>query len=77
MGQNFPHIILCTSIRSCGTRQVQVTINILNAIHDFSVWLITGSNPADINRFRSNTGIILNSIYNAFKAKIDNSFLFR
>ena len=24
-----------------------------DAIHDFSVWLITGSNSADINRFRS------------------------
>ena len=23
--------------------------------HDFSVWLRTGSNPADINRFRSHT----------------------
>ena len=25
-------------------------------MHDFSVWLITGSNPAYIKRFRSNTG---------------------
>ena len=27
-----------------------------DAIHDFLVWLRTGSNPADINRFRSLTG---------------------
>ena len=26
-----------------------------NVIHDFSVWLGTGSNPADVNRFRSHT----------------------
>ena len=29
---------------------------IYDAIHDFSVWLKTGSKPADINRFRSHTG---------------------
>ena len=29
---------------------------IRGAIHDFSVCLRTGSNPADINRFRSDTG---------------------
>ena len=28
-----------------------------NAIHDFSVSLRKGSNPADINRFGSHTGI--------------------
>ena len=28
---------------------------IIDAIHDFSVWLRTGFNPAD-NRFRSHTG---------------------
>ncbi len=35
-----------------------------DAIHDFLVLLRTGSNPADINRFRSHTGniIILNTI---------------
>ena len=27
-----------------------------DAIQDFSVWLRIGSNPADINRFRSHTG---------------------
>ena len=27
-----------------------------DAIHDFSVWLRTGSNPADISWFRSDTG---------------------
>ncbi len=27
-----------------------------DAIHDFSVWLRNGSNPADINRLRSHTG---------------------
>ncbi len=27
-------------------------------IHDFSVWLITGSNPVDSDRFRSHTGKI-------------------
>ena len=27
-----------------------------DAIHDFSVWLQTGSNQADINRFRSHNG---------------------
>ena len=27
-----------------------------NAIHNFSVWLGTGFNPADLNRFRSHTG---------------------
>ena len=26
------------------------------AIHDYLLWLITGSNPADINRIRSNAG---------------------
>ena len=25
-------------------------------MHDFSVWLKTGSNPADINRLRSHAG---------------------
>ena len=27
-----------------------------DAIHDFSVWLRAGSNPADLNRFQSRTG---------------------
>ena len=27
-----------------------------DAIHDFSVWLRTGSDPADINQFRSHNG---------------------
>ena len=26
-----------------------------DTIYDFSVWLTTGSNPADINRYRSHT----------------------
>ena len=30
----------------------------LSVIHDFSVWLRTVSNPADINQFRSHTGKI-------------------
>ena len=29
---------------------------LFDAIHDFSVWLRTGSNPVDSNRFRSHTG---------------------
>ena len=35
-----------------------------DAIHDFSVCLRSGSNPADINRFRSYTGkhVIVNSV---------------
>ena len=28
----------------------------LSVIHDFSAWLRTVSNPADINQFRSHTG---------------------
>ena len=27
--------------------------------HDFSVWIRTGSNPADINKFRSHTAIYI------------------
>ena len=30
-------------------------------MHAFSVWLRTGSNPADITRFRSNTGKVVQS----------------
>ena len=30
--------------------------NYLGTTNDFSVWLRTGSNPADINRFRSRSG---------------------
>ena len=30
--------------------------NIVDTIHDFSVWLRTGSNPVEINRFRSHDG---------------------
>ena len=30
-----------------------------DGIHVFLVWLRTGSNPANINRFRSQTGILL------------------
>ena len=30
-----------------------------NAIHNFSEWLKTGSNPADINLFRNHIGIKL------------------
>ena len=29
---------------------------LFGAIHDFLVWLRTGSNPADSKRFRSHTG---------------------
>ena len=32
-----------------------------DAIHDPSVWLKTGSIPADINRFQSHTGKIFNN----------------
>ena len=32
-------------------------------LHDFSVWLGTGSNPVDINRFRSFTGKKILNIY--------------
>ncbi len=32
------------------------TCLLLDAIHYFSVWLRTGSNPADSNRFQSHTG---------------------
>ena len=28
----------------------------LDTIHDLSVWMRTGSNPAESNRFRSHTG---------------------
>ena len=31
-------------------------LSLIDAVRDFSVWLITGSNPADINRFQSHTG---------------------
>ena len=30
-----------------------------NAVHDLSLWLKTGSNQADINRFRGHTGKLL------------------
>ncbi len=30
-----------------------------DAIHDFSVWLRTGSNPVDCNRFQSHTGKVV------------------
>ena len=30
-----------------------------DAIHDFTVWLRTASNPGDINRFRSHTGYLI------------------
>ncbi len=32
-----------------------------DAIHDFSEWLTTGSNPADINQFRSHTTNVIQS----------------
>ena len=28
-------------------------------MHDFLLWLTTGSNPADVNRFRGHSGIKL------------------
>ena len=34
-------------------------LSLIRFIHDFSVWLRIGSNPADINRFRSHNGIIV------------------
>ena len=44
-----------------------------DAIHDFSLWMRTGSNPADINRFRSNTEknnfIIIFSLSSFFKER--------
>ena len=41
--------------------------NFYNAIHDCSVWLRTGSNPADINRFRSNTRKCSFAFFNKFE----------
>ena len=35
-------------------------------IHDFSVWLGTVSNPADINQFQSHTGKNLPAIFLSF-----------
>ena len=32
-----------------------------DAIYDFKVWLRTGSNPLDINRFGNHTGIVIYS----------------
>ena len=32
---------------------------VYNTIQDFSLWIRIGSNQADINQFRSHTGIIL------------------
>ncbi len=34
-------------------------LSVIHAIHNFSVWLRTGSIQADINRFRSHTGICI------------------
>ena len=36
-----------------------------DAVHDFSVWFRTGSNPVDINRFGSHTGknILIIKVY--------------
>ena len=34
-----------------------------DAIHDFSVWLKTSSNPADSNRFRSHIGKVITYLY--------------
>ena len=31
---------------------IRKKLDIIGTIHDFSVWLRTGSNPADIYRFR-------------------------
>ena len=35
-----------------------------DAIHDFSLWLRTGSNPADSNRFQSHTENFILKYYN-------------
>ena len=34
-----------------------------DVVHHFSVWLRTGSNPLYINRFRSDTGIVIYCIF--------------
>ena len=39
-----------------------------NSKQHFSVWLRTGSNPADINRFRSHTGKVLLILFTKIKA---------
>ena len=52
-----------------------------DAKHDFSVWLRTGSNPADIDRFRSHTreGILITlfmSEDNNLDLKINSELLY-
>ena len=51
-------------------------LSVICSIHDFSVWLRTGSYPVDINRFQSHTGrkltillsnIIKQALYNQFR----------
>ena len=39
-------------------------------IHDFSVWLRTGSNPLDIDWFQSNTGEIFPRGPNTFSKSL-------
>ena len=40
----------------------------------FSVWLKTGSNLTDINRFRNNTGNKIESLDNNNKSKFNRSY---
>ena len=47
---NFPRILKWKSIKS---------IPVNKTVHDFSLWLRTGSDPADINRIPSHTGKIM------------------
>ena len=44
------------------------------AKHDFSLWPRTGSNPADINRFESQTGNISNNLELTTRINIDGKF---
>ena len=46
------------------------------AIHDFSVWLRTSSNPTDINRFRRQTGRVIISFSNKLLGKNIQFFIF-
>ena len=48
-------------------------------IHEFSVWLRTGSNPVDINRFQSHIGneYLSSVLLTSFNTKHDFSVLLR
>ena len=47
------------------------------AIHDFSVLLRTGSNPPDINRFRSHTVKMINIPDKLSRSKMENNIKLR